>query len=219
MSIRVSSSKKSFDEQRFERSVKAAQQRMEKDRSSAEDHLLDKDRLVKLLERAEQEAKRQEARYLVEKEQRELVAEAERHQYAVKRRDAVKRAMSGHRPAVILHDEARDFPEHKHVWTIVEISNEPVGVTCKICDQNREIAAIVAAPVPSWTPEIAVLSMEIGSHHRLDNGQVGNGQVVELESVHVNHRYGERAEYQMTFVAVESQFDPSRIWGRNTEPS
>lgn len=33
-----------------------------------------------------------------------------------------------------------DFPEHQHLWTVVEIDNNPVGVTCQFCDKTMQVA-------------------------------------------------------------------------------
>jgi hypothetical protein len=36
--------------------------------------------------------------------------------------------------------EPDKFPEHEHVWTVVEIENNPVGVTCSICDHDYSLS-------------------------------------------------------------------------------
>jgi hypothetical protein len=74
----------------------------------------------------------------------------------------------------VVIDEGESFPEHEHAWTVVQIDNNPVGVSCQFCDVIRELAPEVGKPdkVPSQDELPPSLDLRIGASYIV---QVGHG--------------------------------------------
>lgn len=63
------------------------------------------------------------------------------------------------------------FPEHEHVWTVVEIENNPVGVTCSICDHDYSLSD---EPIINLDQ---VIQLEVGAPVRIkDAWTAANGE-------------------------------------------
>lgn len=98
------------------------------------------------------------------------------------------RGVQGQRPIMVFTDEAagvtdEPFPAHDHVWTIVEIENNPIGVTCKVCDETRGVDPTSEKPIKTAFHIGGIYTVELGqglANARLDNLNI-TGRTLEAQ--------------------------------------